>query len=414
MTPYGWSQRLRQGCSTESEQAKAGLLRGQIAFLATRSGDAAALLLKAAEQLRQVDPELARETYLEALTAAIFAGPLAGPGASPRRDSRSGEFGTAGAETDAGQTCCSTVWLPFSATTMAMPREPCVRRSAPLKARSHRLSSCAGCGARPSQHSIFGMTKVGSGWQTYTFGWSARPERSASCRSPSATEARCTSSPGSWHWPHLYQEALQEATELTGSPLAPYHGVSLAAMRGREVEARQLFDTARTELIGRGEGAGLSFVDRAESVLYNGLGRYAEALAAARRVVGHTQLVTSNWAMPELIEAAVRVGAFELAAETDRHLTDRSRASGTEWALGIAARSHALLRMTSTPIASTSKPSNGSARTRVAVDLARAHLLYGEWLRRQRHRLDARQRVADRSRDVHGLWNGGVCRASTG
>ena len=139
------------------------------------------------------------------------------------------------------------------------------------------------------------------------------------------------------------QEAIQEATDLTGSPLAPYHGVSLAAMRGREVESRQLFDIARAEVIGRGEGAGLSFIDWAESVLYNGLGRYAEALAAARRVVGHTELVTSNWAMPELIEAAVRVGAFELAAETDRRLTDRSRASGTDWALGVAARSHALL-----------------------------------------------------------------------
>ena len=131
-------------------------------------------------------------------------------------------------------------------------------------------------------------------------------------------------------------------------------------MRGREVESRQLFDTARAEVIGRGEGAGLSFIDWAESVLYNGLGRYADALAAARRVVGHTELVTSNWAMPELIEAAVRVGAFELAAETDRHLTDRSSASGTDWALGIAARSHALVEDDVMPRTSTLKRSNGS------------------------------------------------------
>ena len=139
------------------------------------------------------------------------------------------------------------------------------------------------------------------------------------------------------------QEALQEASELNGSPLAPYHEVSLAAMRGREAEATRLFESARAELTGRGEGAGLSFVDRAESVLYNGLGRYSEALAAAQRVVGHTELVTSNWAMPELIEAAARVGAYEVAAETDLHLTERAKASGTDWALGIAARSHALL-----------------------------------------------------------------------
>ena len=81
-------------------------------------------------------------------------------------------------------------------------------------------------------------------------------------------------------------------------------------------------------------------------------------------MVGHTELVTSNWAMPELIEAAIRVGAFELAAETDRRLTDRSRASGTDWALGIAARSHALLADDDTPMTFTSKPSNDSgART---------------------------------------------------
>ena len=76
------------GALIELEQAKAALLRGQISFLATRSGEAAALLLDAAERFREIDPELARDTYLEALTAAIFAGPLAGPGASPR-DSRS-------------------------------------------------------------------------------------------------------------------------------------------------------------------------------------------------------------------------------------------------------------------------------------------------------------------------------------
>ena len=143
-------------------------------------------------------------------------------------------------------------------------------------------------------------------------------------------------------------------------------------------------------------------MDRAESVLYNGLGRYAEALAAACRVVGHTELVTSNWAMPELIEAAVRVGAFELAAETDRHLTDRSSASGTEWALGIAARSHALLADELHADDLYVEAIERLARTRVAVDLARAHLLYGEWLRRQRRRLDSRREL----RIAHEMFTG--------
>jgi RNA polymerase sigma factor (sigma-70 family) len=189
-----------------------------------------------------------------------------------------------------------------------------------------------------------------------------------------------------------HHEAIEEATELTGTHFGPYHGVGLVAMRGREAEARRFIDEARAEVIGRGEGAGLSFMDWAEAVLYNGLGRYAESLAASRRVLDRAELVPVNWAMPELIEAAVRTGARELAAETDERLAKRSRASGTDWALGIAARSHALV-------------DDGCAdelyaeaierltRTRVAVDLARAHLLYGEWLRRQPRRVDARKEL---------------------
>ncbi len=126
-------------------------------------------------------------------------------------------------------------------------------------------------------------------------------------------------------------------------------------------------------------------------MLYNGLGRYPDALAAARRVVDLGELVPVNWALPELIEAAVRAGAPEHAAEADRRLTDRSRASGTEWALGIAARSHALLVDDGRAEDLYAEAIERLGRTRVAVDLARAHLLYGEWLRRQTRRADARK-----------------------
>jgi RNA polymerase sigma factor (sigma-70 family) len=198
------------------------------------------------------------------------------------------------------------------------------------------------------------------------------------------------------------QEAVEEATDLTGSTLGPYHEVALVAMRGRESEMRQFIDAARSEVVRRGEGAGLMFMDWAESVLYNGLGRYAEALGAARRVVDHTELVAVNWAMPELIEAAVRVGDLGLAGETDRRLLERSRASGTDWALGIAARSHALLEDDAHADQLYNEAIERLARTRVAVDLARAHLLYGEWLRRQRRRLDARGQL----RIAHDMFTG--------
>ena len=206
-------------------------------------------------------------------------------------------------------------------------------------------------------------------------------------------------------------DAIQDATELTGTHFGPYHGVGMVAMRGREAEAKQFIEKARAEVIERGEGAGLSFIDWAEAVLYNGLGRYAEALTASRRVLELAELVPVSWAMPELIEAAVRTGARELAAETDRHLTDRSRASGTDWAVGIAARSHALVvederaddvlhrgdRATDTH-ASRRRPGSGApALRRVASPPASSG--------------GRSQRASNRLRDVHRLRNGGVRRA---
>jgi DNA-binding CsgD family transcriptional regulator len=135
-------------------------------------------------------------------------------------------------------------------------------------------------------------------------------------------------------------------------------------------------------------------MDWAEAVLYNGLGRYPEALEAARRVLVSTELVPMGWAMPELIESALRTGDRELAAETDERLAKRTKASGTDWALGIAARSHALLLEEKAAAEDLYLEAiDRLARTRVAVDLARAHLLYGEWLRRARRRTDARSHL---------------------
>ena len=296
---------------SELEQARAALLRGQISFLATRSSDATALLLKAAERLREVDPELARETYLEALTAAIFAGPLAGPGAS----------------------CREVAEAASAAPRARKPRGPDLL----LDGLVALLSDAYGAAVpilRQAQRAIEGATSQteqlrwmwGATVSTLHLwddeGWERLSDLHLRLVRETGALGDLAIALGHRGQMHVFagelalaaslQDALQEATELTGSPLAPYHAVGLVAMRGREAEARQFFDTARAEVIGRGEGAGLSFIDWAESVLYNGLGRYAEALAAARRVVGHTELVPLNWAMPELIEAAVRVGALEL------------------------------------------------------------------------------------------------------
>jgi DNA-binding CsgD family transcriptional regulator len=389
------------GFLCELEQARATLLRGQISFLATRSSDAAALLLKAAERLRQVDPELARETYLEALTAAIFAGPLAGPGASPREIAKTASAAPRARKARGPDLLLDGLVALLSDTYDAAV--PILRQAQPaIEGEISQTEQLRWMwGATVSTLHLWDDES----WERLS-DLHLRLVRETGALGDLAValshRAQMHVFAGELALAASLQEALREATELTGTPLAPYDVVGLVAMRGREADARQFFDTARAEVIGRGEGAGLSFIDWAESVLYNGRGRYTEALAAARRVVDHTELVPLNWAMPELIEAAVRVGALELAAETDRRLSARSKASGTDWALGIAARSHALLLDDEHAEGLYVEATERLARTRVAVDLARAHLLYGEWLRRQRRRLDARNEL----RIAHEMFTG--------
>src|SRR5262249_12076014 len=368
------------------------LLRAQISFVSTRGSDAAPLLLKAAEQLREVDPELARETYLEALTAAIFAGPLAGPGAS------SPEIAHAAT---AAPPARKPRGLDLLLDGLVALLTDTYTAAVPILRKTQRAF---GAGMSPTEQLRWmwgGTVSAMLLWDDERWEWLANRhlqlvrETGALGDLPTAL-----SHPGPMHVfagqlapAGSLHEAIQEATELTGTHFGPYHGAGMVAMRGREDEARRFIDTARAEVIERGEGAALSFMDWAEGVLYNGLGRYAESLAASRRVLERAELVPINWAMPELIEAAVRSGAGELAGETDRDLGERCRASGTEWALGIAARSHALVVDNGHADALYAEAIERLSRTRVAIDLARAHLLYGEWLRRQLRRVDARKEL---------------------
>ena len=142
-------------------------------------------------------------------------------------------------------------------------------------------------------------------------------------------------------------------------------------------------------------------LDWAEAVLYNGLARYEEARSAALRVFEHPDLNPSTWGMPEVIEAAVRAGTPELAADVRSRLVAMARVSGTDWALGLAARSEALFADDQRAEELYVEAVDRLGRTRIRADLARAHLLYGEWLRRQRRRLDAREQL----RTAHDLFS---------
>jgi DNA-binding CsgD family transcriptional regulator len=155
-----------------------------------------------------------------------------------------------------------------------------------------------------------------------------------------------------------------------------------------------LIEATTNDVLARGEAYGLSVAEWARALLYNGLGRYEDALAAAERASEHPEdLGISNWGLVELIVAAFRSGKAERAVDALDRLSAMTRASGTDWALGIEARSRALLSDGDAAERLYLEAIDRLGRTSIRVELARAHLLYGEWLRRERRRLDAREQL---------------------
>jgi len=203
---------------------------------------------------------------------------------------------------------------------------------------------------------------------------------------------------------HLYAGEFTEAasmvaqaesvTEATGSSIAPYGAVGLAAYRGQEAQAAHLLQTATDDAERRGEGRALSYIGWAAAVLCNSLGRYEEALATAQRASEDSPAVQfADWALVELVEAAVRSGVPERAAGALQRLSGIARACGTDWILGAEARSRALVSDGAAAESLYREAIGRFGRTRLRVDLARAHLVYGEWLRRERRRRDARDQL---------------------
>jgi DNA-binding CsgD family transcriptional regulator len=191
----------------------------------------------------------------------------------------------------------------------------------------------------------------------------------------------------------LVQE-LQAVTEATGTNLAPYAGMGLAALRGGQAETAALVEATIVDVSLRGEGNGIAVAEWATAVLHNGAGDYETAMTAAQRAAEHPgEMISPTWAAVELIEAAARSGKSDVAAEALRRLAEITTASGTDWALGIEARSRALLSDGDTAERLYREAIERLGRTRIRGDLARAHLLYGEWLRRQRRRIDARAQL---------------------
>jgi DNA-binding CsgD family transcriptional regulator len=195
-------------------------------------------------------------------------------------------------------------------------------------------------------------------------------------------------------------DETQAVKETTGSNLAPYGALGLTALRGDEAATMALVDATMQDVTRRGEGVGITFAEWARALLHNGLGRYQEAEAAALRATSYeADLGSMIWPSAELIEAAARSGMIETAAGAYKRLAEMTDASGTDWALGLQARSHALVSGGEEAEARYREALARLGRTRLRLDLARAHLLYGEWLRRERRRSDAREQL----RTAHGM-----------
>jgi DNA-binding CsgD family transcriptional regulator len=168
----------------------------------------------------------------------------------------------------------------------------------------------------------------------------------------------------------------------------------LAALRGREQEARALIDSTLRDTAPRGEGIGVTIAHWASALLCNGLGHHADALVAAEEAARHQdELTVPRWGLVELVEAAARTGALELAAHALERLSVATRASGTNWALGVEARSRALLREGDAAEQLYREAIERLTRTRVRVESARTQLVYGEWLRREERRSDAGEQL---------------------
>jgi DNA-binding CsgD family transcriptional regulator len=378
----------------ELQRARLARMRAHIVFARRRGSDAPALLLDAAKRLEALDAGLARETYLEALGAAVFAGRLGGrcgvrevaeaaraalPGPQPRRPIDLLLEGVATRFTEG-----------YGAGVPALRRALQAFRREALRSEDESL-----------RWFWLAWLLAGDLWdddawhELATRAVKLAREAGALTVLPVDLEYRAAVHvhAGEFAAASALVEEADAISAVTGNAPLRYASLFLAALRGDEAQVLKLLEARARDATVRGEGRAICWVKYLTAVLYNGLGRYEAALAGARQACEHDDLCFFGWSLVELIEAGVRSGAQDVAADALRQLEERTRPADTNWALGILARSSALL-------------SNGHAadvlyreaierleRCRIVVHLARTHLLYGEWLRRENRRMDAREQL---------------------
>ena len=373
-------------------------LRGLVTFVQRGAGDGARLLLGAATRLAPLDAALAREMHLEALGAAIWSDDMDGPGLL-----RAAAEAARAAPPAPGPPRAVDVLLDAFAVRLTEGYAP----AAPLLARALELG--------PAPDAADGELDR---WRWLATGrasaiaalerWDAESWQAVAA--VQARFARDTGAPVHLQYAvndlaatHLLGGELAAAArlveeerliaEVTGNPTARYAATMLAAWRGREPAAAELIAATVRAATGLGMGRLVVTASYASSVLDNGLGRHDAARDAAWRAFARDQLGFGPLVVPELVEAGFRTGDVALVAAALDWLDERTQAAPSQWALGIRARAQALLARGDAAESSYRESIDRLGRTPVRAHLARGHLLYGEWLRRERRRIDAREQL---------------------
>ncbi|HKA68728.1 MAG TPA: AAA family ATPase [Actinomycetes bacterium] len=375
------------------QRARLTRLRGGIVFALRRGSDAPPLLLDAAKRLAPLDGASAREAYLEALGAAVFAGRLNGR-VGPREVAEAARGAPPGSQPPRS----IDLLLDGLATRFTAGY---VTGVAPLRRALDAFAQRAGGDADNVVRWFWLPWIVACDlWDDEM--WHELATRAVRlCRESGALtvlplalayRAVVHVHAGEFAAASELTEEADAITAATGNAPVKYSALLLAAWR--DIEAQALDDVGSLEsAIGRGEGRAIGGYLYVAAALYNGLGRYEAALASAQSACKYDDLGLCGLSLVELVEAGARSGADELAAAALRRLEERTSAAGTDWALGVQARSRALLSDGQAAESLYREAIERLARSRIAIHLARAHLVYGEWLRRENRRIDAREQL---------------------
>ena len=382
------------------ELQRAGLqrLRAHIAFVFTRGSDGPRLLLDAARGLEALEPASARETYLEALGSAMYAG---------RVDADSGvmEVAEAARAAPAAPHPPRSIDLVLDGLALRCAHGPSAGvpalRLALQSVTNETLNGHAEIMRWLLLTPIVQSMTVFELWDDDAF--HALASRAVQLARDTGALALLPVALVYRSGVHLFsgefvaaEAIVQEADAIavaTGNAGLLYAWLLISAWRGVEPEAMAFINAGFENATARSEGTVAALAGYATAVLNNGLGRYEAAMDGARRASDDGDFGYSGAALPELVEGATRSGETAVACAALHRLEERTLAAGTDWALGVLARSRALVSEGEDADTCYREAIERLARTRIRVELARARLLYGEWLRREGRRVDARDQL---------------------